>query len=153
MFNFFRAAVSALRPAYDTTLPSIVAALDEVSQATGASTQRTLEQTEILTGCTGRLAEILTRLEAHVSTEPEGRAAWAEAVQACLAMAPAVAAIVAAMEFRDPAGHRLRDALDSAGTLRARFREVLAMVNAQTAPEPPAPPTAPSPFRAPAPRS
>jgi maltooligosyltrehalose synthase len=150
MFRFFRETVSALRPACSATLPSITATVDEVARATQSSTQRALEQTEVLSGHLGRLAETLTRLEAHVSIEREGRAAWSEAVEACLAMTPAVRAIVRAMEFRDPAGERLRDAIQSAETLRGRFAEVLALLNVQPGPEPVPQQVAPSPFRAPA---
>jgi hypothetical protein len=85
----------------------------------------------VLSGHLGRLAETLTRLEAHVSIEREGRAAWSDAVEACLAMTPAVKGIVRAMEFREPAAEKLRDAVESAEALRARFAEVLALVNAQ----------------------
>jgi hypothetical protein len=130
MFEFFRAAVSALRPASVTTLPAISATLDEVTRATESSTQRALEQAELLGGHMGRLAETLTRLEAHVSTEREGRAAWSDAVQACLAMAPAVTAIVRAMEFRDPAGQDLRELSESVRAMRQRFGEVLALLEA-----------------------
>src|SRR5688572_26393978 len=118
MFNFFRAAVAAIRPASATTLPSIAGSLQELDRAIEASTQRAVEQTELLSFHLGHLAEMLTRLERHVSDEPEGRAAWSDAVQACLAMPPAVNGIVRAMEYRDPAGQELRKVGESIEALR-----------------------------------
>ena len=172
MFNFFRAAVAAIRPASATTLPSIAGSLQELDRATEASTQRAIEQTELLSFHLGHLAEMLTRLERHVSDEPESRAAWSDAVQACLAMPPAVSAIVRAMEYRDPAGQELRTAGESIEALRRGFEDVLALLTVppvatvpvpEPAPTPPVaapatplpritPPSkaAPSPFRAPA---
>ena len=150
LFTFFRATVAALRPACDATIPAITTSLDEVMHATESSTQRALEQTEVLGGHLGRLAETLARLEGHLATEPESRAAWSDAVQACLAMAPAVTAIVRAMEFRDPAARSLRDAVESTRSLHERFGEVLALLNVPAPVEPASPPVAPSPFRAPA---
>jgi hypothetical protein len=130
MFTFLRAAVSAMRPATATTLPSLAANLEEAVRATESSAQRALEQAELLSGHLGRLAETLARLESHVSTEPESRAAWSDAVQACLTMAPAVAAIVRALEFRDPTGQRLEGVAESVRAMRQQFDEVLALLDA-----------------------
>jgi hypothetical protein len=130
MFTFLRAAVTAIRPASATTLPAIAASLDEVTRATEASAQRALEQAELLGGHLGRLAETLTRLESHVEPEPESRAAWSDAVEACLAMAPAVTAIVRALEFRAPAGRGLQDAVESVRAMQRQFAEVLALLQA-----------------------
>jgi hypothetical protein len=45
-------------------------------------------------------------------------------------MAPAVTAVVRASEYREPTGERLRAAAESIETMRQRFAEVLALLEA-----------------------
>jgi hypothetical protein len=129
LFDFLRAAVMAIRPAAATTLPALASSLDETRRATESSTQRALEQAEVLGALVGRLADALSRVQDHLPLEPGTRTAWSEAVEACLAIAPAVSAIVRALEFREGAAQNLGQALDSTRALQASFEDVLARLS------------------------
>jgi len=138
--EFAGAALTAIRPACGTTLPSVVVTLRGIIQSTETAAQDVLDAADRSSAAVARLRDGVALLSSAASREiPETRQGWDDVSESLDVLATAIARIGDDMQFQDLTAQYLRAAIDSIEGLQEQLSQVLMVLPSGVAHEPAAP--------------
>jgi chemotaxis regulatin CheY-phosphate phosphatase CheZ len=138
--DFAGAALATIRPACDTTLPSVVVTLRGIIQSTEAVAQHVLDAADRSSAAVARLRDGVAVLSSAASGDvPETREACDDVSQSLEVLATAIARIGDDMQFQDLTAQYLRAAIDTIEGLQEQLSQVLMILPSGAADEQTAP--------------